>query len=384
MSTALVADWHAAHTRILDLLRAFSDNELRTQYHPDLSPLGWHGAHVAVVEAFWLREVVADEPLPTEWKQRYFPELAAKAERGAQLPPKDALLHLIDEVQSAQCAQVAAYLQRAPAHPLWQRHYLLHFLLQHRAQHEEIQQQILTQRQLQLARAYEVGAPLRAATATVDWVEVAGGDTLIGDAGNAFAYDNELPAHRVSIDAFAIAAVPVTNAQYLGFMQAGGYADAAFWTHDAWLWRGLHAISHPSGWRRDAHGEWYRVTADGPRALIADEPVVGLSHYEARAYARYAQARLPHEAEWEHAYNGSAISPNSVGAWEWCANTFYPYPGFRAFPYDGYSTPWFDGRHYTLRGGSRYTAACLRRATFRNFYTPEKRHVFAGLRLARA
>jgi len=99
---------------------------------------------------------------------------------------------------------------------------------------------------------------------------------------------------------------------------------------------------------------------------------------------------LPSEQEWEYAATFGAIAresaqkegnPLNEKVWEWCANLFYPYPGFKAFPYDGYSAPWF-GTHYVLRGGSRYTAACIQRPTFRNFYTADKRHIFAGLRLA--
>lgn len=382
MSAQLVAAWHAAQERMLVLLADTSDEELRTQYHSDLSPLGWHLGHTAVVEAFWLEETVAGIALPPAWKAQFFPESAPKAERGAQLPAKPALADFMHACYAAHRARVAHYLAQPPAHPLWARDYLLHFLIQHYAQHEEIQQQILVHRQMRRTHDYVAGTALEAAPAAPDWVAVAATRASVGDTGNAYAYDNELPAHRVQLSPYRIARTPVTNAQYLGFMQAGGYSDAAYWTHDAWQWRGLNAISQPCAWQRDAHGHWYHLGPHGPEPLAANDAVVGISYYEALAYARYAHARLPHELEWEHALKSGAFAPASVGAWEWCANTFYPYPGFRAFPYDGYSLPWFDGHHYTLRGGSRYTAACIRRASFRNFYTADKRHVFAGLRLA--
>ena len=122
------------------------------------------------------------------------------------------------------------------------------------------------------------------------------------------------------------------------------------------------------------------IGLNGPYELAADTAVHGINHYEASACAAWAGARLPHEYQWEAAHRSRQL--DDVGrAWEWCANSFHPYNGFSAFPYEGYSTPWFDGTHYSLRGASLHTRPELRRASFRNFYTAEKRHIFAGLRL---
>lgn len=118
----------------------------------------------------------------------------------------------------------------------------------------------------------------------------------------------------------------------------------------------------------------------GTRDLAADDPVSGVNHHEASAFARWAGARLPHEYEWESAARRRLLE-RSGAVWEWCANVFHPYIGFAAFPYEGYSVPYFDGRHFTLRGGSRLTQAPIRRPTFRNYYTAEKRHICAGIRL---
>ena len=106
----------------------------------------------------------------------------------------------------------------------------------------------------------------------------------------------------------------------------------------------------------------------------------GLSRFEAAAFARWAGGALPHEYQWEVARRRGVL--DGVGAaWEWCANAFHPYPGFRAYPYREYSAPWYDGRHFALRGGGRYTEPEIKRASFRNYYTADCRHIFAGVRL---
>ncbi|MHB1671857.1 MAG: SUMF1/EgtB/PvdO family nonheme iron enzyme, partial [Acidiferrobacter sp.] len=186
--------------------------------------------------------------------------------------------------------------------------------------------------------------------------------------------------HDVHLPAFAIAERPVSNAAYLRFMEDDGYRNNRYWTHEGRHWRDHAGAEAPWHWRRNCDERWYGVDIAGPIELISDAPVSGLCAYEARAFARYAHARLPHEAEWELAMRDGLLL--EVGsAWEWCENRFYPYAGFRAFPYRGYSMPWFDGAHTTLRGASVYSADATRRASFRNFHVADKRHIFSGVRL---
>lgn len=174
---------------------------------------------------------------------------------------------------------------------------------------------------------------------------------------------------------------PATNAEFLGFMEDGGYRRAELWEPEGWRRRGAEGLAHPGHWREAPDGGWYEIAGPGERALETDAPVRGLSRYEAHAFAVWAGGRLPHEYEWEAAARAGLLE--GVGdAWEWCANPFHPYPGFRAFPYERYSTPWFDGRHYTLRGAGPHTRDAVRRPGFRNFYVPETRYLFAGVRPA--
>lgn len=368
--------------RALALLDTLPATDLARQFHPDLSPLGWHFGHSATVEAYWLHEVVLHRPIAPAWKELYFPEFSSKTQRGARLPVRAELAAFCRARYAEHDALLDAWETQAPPHALLANDYLLHFLIQHHAQHYEIMQQILTQRALATPHTFRVTDPLVAQAPIEDTVEIAGGEARIGDDGAVECYDNELRCHAVALKPYALAKRAVTNAQYLGFIEARGYEQAAHWSPAAWAWLHARPCRAPDAWRQDPAGHWYTVGVDGAQALIPDAPVNGISWYEAAAFAHYAGARLPHETEWEHARALRAFAWDAIGAWEWCANAFYPYPGFRAFPYDGYSTPWFDGDHYVLRGAGIYTDECIKRRTFRNFYAPDKRHIFAGLRLA--
>jgi iron(II)-dependent oxidoreductase len=186
-------------------------------------------------------------------------------------------------------------------------------------------------------------------------LEMKGRRFLLGaKPGSGFVFDNEKWAHEVEIAPFRIARSPVTNAQYLAFVEAGGAA--------------------PRYWRREG-GAWLERRFERWLPLQPHEPVRHVSWHEAQAYCAWAQRRLPTEAEWECA--SSHLAHGQV--WEWTSSAFDPYPGFVADPYQEYSQPWF-GTHKVLRGGSFATPARLLRPTFRNFYTPERGDVFCGFR----
>jgi iron(II)-dependent oxidoreductase len=206
------------------------------------------------------------------------------------------------------------------------------------------------------------------------------GQYQIGATSEFEPYDNEYPSHEVALDDTQIAVNLVTNSEYLCFMEAGIYKIKSYWSASGWQWCQQNTDSHPEYWRADNNDNWYGINHAGAFELHAADPVYGINHFEAEAFACWAGARLPHEYEWEIA-DQQGLLQNTGKVWEWCANTFHPYDGFRAFPYEGYSTPYFDGKHYVLKGASIHTQDIIRRSSFRNYYQADKHHLFAGMRL---
>lgn len=367
---------------MLALVEAQCEDVIRRQYHDDLSPLGWHLGHCVYTETYWVQEVVQGDATQSAARQRLFtPELTPRPQRGPQLPPRAQLLDWAAAQFSDTLMRLANLTPPHRAHALLGDDYLPLFLLQHHTQHYETMLMVLTQRALQQiypdyrARKGLIAAPDAGVIRTVP-----AGHYRIGGTP-PLAFDNELPPQHAELGEFRIAAQPVSNAQYLAFMQAGGYDEARFWSAAGWTWRQTLESPRPEHWRRDADGAWFGVGVQGPYDLTADAPLHGINYYEASAFARWAKARLPHEFQWEAAHR-SGLLAGAGRAWEWCDNSFYPYDGFKPFPYERYSMPWFDGTHFTLRGGSLHTRPILQRPSFRNFYSADKRHIFAGLRLS--
>jgi iron(II)-dependent oxidoreductase len=243
-----------------------------------------------------------------------------------------------------------------------------------------------------------------------------------------FVFDNEKWTHPVQIRPFAIARTPVTQAQFAEFVQAGGYGQQRFWGEAGWRWRTESEAQQPLYWKRQTAGRWLRRDFNRWVELEPHRPMLHVNWYEAEAYCRWAGRRLPTEAEWEAAAAGEpdaacrelgvgkrrtpwgsepptpgqanldarALGCVDVGdcpagdsafgcrqmignVWEWTASDFLPYPGFEIDPYREYSAPWF-GTHKVLRGGCWATRARLLRNTWRNFYLPERRDIWAGFR----
>ncbi|GAB3682292.1 SUMF1/EgtB/PvdO family nonheme iron enzyme [Salinisphaera aquimarina] len=360
----------------LAMLDGLSGDELIAQSHVELSPMLWHVGHVFFVETYWIAErVFGDTTITEPWRDLYFPEICPKQNRGARLPDAAALRDWADRVSASN----DAYWQRASTHPLLADGYLAAFVRQHYAQHLET----MRHAQAQLCNTRRDGATtasaLTARAPVTTRVRVDAQSVTLGTPGIE-AYDNEQPPCTVDVAAFELSTHCVSNDEWLGFIEAGGYDDTRFWDDAGWQWRATHAVEHPQHWRALDSRRWH-VPSDDDDLPVGCQPVHGIGWYEARAFARYAGARLPREVEWETAARGNRLA-NAYQVWEWCDDAFYPYPGFRAFPYDGYSMPWFDSAHFIARGGSRHTEPDIRRPGFRNFYPPTHRHVFAGLRLA--
>lgn len=375
------ADLAQLQAGLLAFARRFDDADLRRQPDALLSPLGWHLRHCVFIECLWICEIVGgDDRLTRPLRTDCIPELAPKPTRGARLPPRDALLAWAETEMAANLRRLGRLPAGDTGNRLLDDGYLGDFLADHHAQHLETMAMVATA--LALARAPD--RPRRPGLtangrAGPDFVTVDGGRIGIGTA-HGFAFDNERPARTVDLDAFTIARRPVSNGDYARFIADGGYREPSYWSPAGWHWRRTAGISAPYHWRRAVDGGWVGVGIDGVETLAADEPVSGINRYEAGACARWAGAALPHEYQWEAARRAQAIADHGH-AWEWCANDFHPYPGFRPFTYRAYSQSWFDHRHVVLRGASRHTHPRIARPGFRNYYSPHCRHIFAGLRL---
>jgi ergothioneine biosynthesis protein EgtB len=243
--------------------------------------------------------------------------------------------------------------------------------------------------------------------APVDFIEFDEAIVEIGHDGLGFSYDNERPRHRALVPAFSLANRLVTNGEYLKFMDDNGYGRSEFWLSLGWMTVNEQRWSAPLYWeKRD--GEWWNFTLSGFRPVDESEPVTHISYFEADAFANWAHARLPTEFEWERTAAKIDIDGNFVesqrfhpkpltapprdqrlqqmfgDAWEWTRSAYSPYPGYRAAPgalgeYNGK----FMCNQYVLRGGSCATSRTHIRTTYRNFFQPDKRWQFTGIRLAR-
>jgi len=213
-----------------------------------------------------------------------------------------------------------------------------------------------------------------------DWITLAEGVYEIG--ANAeqldFCFDNELNRHKVYLNSFSIAAREVTNAEYLAFINAGGYEDFRFWHSDGWEWVNTHQVKSPMYWHY-IDNAWQHYTPKGLLPLALNEPVCHISYYEAYAYAAWAGKRLPTEAEWEVASNKFTWGRR----WEWTESAYLPYPGFaKAAGAIGEYNGKFMINQMVLRGASQATSAGHSRNTYRNFFQPQLRWQFTGIRLA--
>jgi len=377
----LINELGQAQSLVLTLAADADETSFRTQYHPDLSPLGWHLGHCVFTDCLWLHEKIrGDDSVTAPIADFYTPPHTPKHERGGLLPRRDALLTWARELQEFNLHYLRNLRPEWREHPLLKDDYLIRFLIQHNSQHYESMVMVLTQKALGNHRPDSFSPTrLEAAKVNREAVQIAAGHYRVGGA-LPDACDNEVPLQRAELGPFAISRRPVSNAEYLAFIEDDGYQRQELWEKGGWAWRVQNGVQHPDHWQQTDQGAWYGIGMRGSYGLAAEEPVSGISHYEAQAFARWADARLPHEYQWEAACRVRALEQTGR-VWEWCENTFHPYQGFHPFPYPEYSAPWFDGRHYSLRGGSVHTRPAVKRPSFRNFYEADKRHIFAGLRL---
>jgi iron(II)-dependent oxidoreductase len=380
-SPALLNELRLARELVTALAEPLDDESYRRQFHPELSPLGWHLGHCTYIESYWLQEVIQqDDRFTAPVRRLYTAGGTPMPARGELLPTLQAQLQWVQALQSMNDELLALQPATLREHELLHEDYLLHFLIQHYDRHYETMLMALTQRAAAAGHGdFAVTRPFPARQPLPDNIDIAAGHYRIGGKAPA-ARDNELPQQQATLGPCSIARKPVSNSEFLAFMQDDGYTRENLWSTEGWQWLQENPVACPDHWRRDAAGNWYGTGVRGAYELGGDDVLHGVSQHEAQAFARWAGAGLPHEYQWEVACRLQQLEQTGR-AWEWCGNSFHPYAGFRAFPCKDCAQPWFAGGYYPLRGGSLHTRPSIRRPGFRNFYQPGMRHIFAGLRL---
>jgi len=389
-STADVARFRAVRAAMPALAAGLSAEDLSAQSMPDASPGKWHLAHSSwFFEAMILSADPAYQPVDPRFQQlfnSYYEALGQRVprpERGLMTRPSvDEVLAYRREIDR----RMIAWLAEGPTGGL--QRYLFELGLHHDQQHQELflmdLLHLMSRSPLDPAACDEESRHRAVEARRGGVVPFDGGLVSIGHGGVGFAFDNEGPSHRVWLDPFALAADLVTNGDWIAFIADGGYARPDLWLSDGWATVKAEAWTAPLYWRQDENG-WSRMSLTGRAPLDPAAPVRHISFYEADAYARWAGKRLPTEAEWEHAATTApnAFSNLSGEVWQWTSSPYATYPGFRPTPgtaaeYNGK----FMANQMVLRGGSFATPPGHARVTYRNFFYPDQRWAFMGVRLA--
>jgi gamma-glutamyl hercynylcysteine S-oxide synthase len=429
----LIEALQEARQRTLELVDDLSDGQLMGPRLRIVNPLRWEIGHLAWFQEFWiLRHLGGLPPILNQGDSLYDSAGVAHDTRwDLPLLSRSKTFEYMTQVLDRVC-DLSDRRKRDPIDG-YDEKYFLHLVLFHEQMHAEAityTRQTLCYRPPRLGIARGGAGNVRNADAKVlGDAFVPGGKFVLGRSPDAtFAFDNEQQPHMVEVLPFSISKTAVTNAEFAGFVEEGGYRRRDLWSNEGWQWNQEVAAEHPVYWQRASSGRWQRRDFDRWVPLEDRVAVVHVNWYEADAYCRWAGRRLPAEAEWEMAAScelsghGRSISNHKrlypwgnepptrdrasldwramgcievdglpggdstfgcrqmIGnTWEWTSTTFGAYAGFEPGPYKEYSAPWF-GDHKVLRGGCWATRSRMIRSAYRNFYTPDRRDVWAGFR----
>ena len=408
-SVSLAARYRSVRQASEALTRSLTPEDQLAQSMPDASPTKWHLAHTSwFFETFLLAPRLAGyrvfDPRFGYLFNSYYEALGARQPRPARgLITRPSLADVM-AYRAHVDTGMGRLLERED--PEWAS--LVELGLAHEQQHQElILMDILhlfASSPLKPAYAPPRSTPDLAPASPLRFVEVEGGLVEIGHSGPDFAFDNETPRHKVWLEPYRLADRLTTNAEWLAFMADGGYRRPEFWLSEGWAQVQVEDWCAPLYWE-EVDGHWMVMTLHGLRPLEPAAPVSHVSYYEAEAYAAWAGARLPTEAEWEHAAGTVAPVGRFLGAgridavaapegeglrqmlgdlWEWTRSAYSPYPGFRpaAGAVGEYNGKFMAGQ-FVLRGGACVTPPGHMRASYRNFFYPQQRWMFSGVRLAK-
>jgi ergothioneine biosynthesis protein EgtB len=405
-SAELLARYLRVRDRSLSLCAPLSAEDAQVQTMTEASPAKWHLAHTT-----WFFEQFVIAPLGEPVVHpaygflfnSYYEGVGARVERARRGLATRPSLDEVEDYRRQVDMRVAHALVESRLDETGLSTVALG--IAHEEQHQEL---ILTDlkhvfgtQPLRPAYREDLSDVARATVAPADFVDFEGGVVEIG-ARDGFAYDCELPRHRVVVEPFRLATRPVCNAEVIAFIADRGYQDARLWLSDGWQLVKQEQWEAPLYWEQRASG-WWQYTLAGMREVDPAETACHLSYFEADAIARWAGARLPTESEWELAANNVTVEGNFVeddrlhptaasgdglrqlfgDVWEWTASAFAPYPGYRPLPgalgeYNGK----FMASQQVMRGGSCLTPRDHIRASYRNFFPPSTRWQMTGVRLA--